>query len=199
MKGTNCSRQMTELASLYAIGALRGAELQEFGAHLGQGCENCRAQVDSFSRVAAELARSSDPQTPRAELRERVAAKIAEEARKSPPSKIDLDGVRFILSNRMVWDATAFDGIEWKVLHRDPSTGMVTSLVRMAPGSSYPRHRHVDIEENYVLSGDLTISGVKMKAGDYCRAEPNTVHHHIRTTGGCEFISIASEHNQLLE
>ena len=76
---------------------------------------------------------------------------------------------------------------------------MVTQLVRMAPGTSYPRHRHADIEENYLLEGDLTISGVTMKAGDYCRAEPDSVHSDIRTSGGCQFISIASEHNELLE
>ena len=199
MKGINCSSQMTELAPLYAVGALRGEELQEFEVHLEQGCENCRAEVDSFSHVAVELAYSCDPQTPSAQLRERVIAKVAEQAQTPRSPTIDLGGVRFTLSNRMVWDAAPFDGIEWKVLHRDPDTGMVTSLVRMAPGASFPRHRHVAIEENYVLSGDLTISGVRMKAGDYCRAEPNSVHHDNRTTVGCEFISIASERNELLD
>ena len=195
----DCSGQMTELVPLYAVGALRGEELQEFKAHLDQGCENCRAEVDSFSRVAAALAYSADPQSPSSELRERVIAKVAVEAQRSHPQTVDLGGIRFSLSNRMVWDATPFKGIEWKVLYRDPNTGIVTSLVRMAPGASYPRHRHVAVEENYVLSGDITISGVQMKAGDYCRAELDTIHHDISTAGGCEFVSIASERNELLD
>jgi quercetin dioxygenase-like cupin family protein len=76
---------------------------------------------------------------------------------------------------------------------------MVTVLVRMAPGTSAPRHRHAEVEESYVLEGDVTISGVEMTPGDYCRAEPGSVHTGISTRGGCQFITIASERNELLD
>jgi hypothetical protein len=50
-----------------------------------------------------------------------------------------------------------------------------------------------------VLEGDVTISGVEMKPGDYCRAEPGSVHTGISSRGGCQFITIASERNELLD
>jgi hypothetical protein len=38
-----------------------------------------------------------------------------------------------------------------------------------------------------------------MKPGGYCRAEPGSVHTCIRTRGGCEFTSIASERSELVD
>jgi len=49
------------------------------------------------------------------------------------------------------------------------------------------------------LEGDLTLSGVEMKAGDYCRAEPGSIHTDITTRGGNVIILIASERNESLD
>jgi hypothetical protein len=43
------------------------------------------------------------------------------------------------------------------------------------------------------------ISGVLMRAGDYCRAEPGTVHVDISTNGGVLFFCLASDHNEALD
>ena len=158
-----------------------------------------RRRDGSFSLVTEELAGAVPPQAPSAKLRERVLEKIASEVRAGSSAIIDNNGILFTLSNLMPWKGTAFKDIETKVLFRDPRNGMVTKLVRMAPGTSYPRHRHAAVEESYVLEGDLTISGVAMKPGDYCRAEPGSIHTDICTHAGCQFISIASERNELLD
>jgi quercetin dioxygenase-like cupin family protein len=199
MKSLHSIDEARDRAALYVVGALRGEEAREFEAHLKQGCEVCAAEVKGFSLVTDELAGAVPPQAPSAKLRERVLDKIATEVRARNSATIDKNGVRFVLSNLMPWEETAIKGIETKVLLRDAATGMVTVLVRMAPGTSAPHHRHAAVEESYVLEGDVTISGVEMKAGDYCRAEPGSVHTGISTRGGCQFITIASERNELLD
>jgi anti-sigma factor ChrR (cupin superfamily) len=83
-------------------------------------------------------------------------------------------------------------------LFLDEARGRRTTLVRLAPGSVYPAHRHRDIEEIYLLDGELTISGVAMQPGDYCRAEPDSVHEDTYSEHGCTFIVTASVHDQLV-
>jgi hypothetical protein len=39
---------------------------------------------------------------------------------------------------------------------------------------------------------------VPMRAGDYCRAEPGSVHDDISTSGGVLFICISSERDELI-
>jgi anti-sigma factor ChrR (cupin superfamily) len=199
MRSLHSIDETRDRAALYVLGALRGEEARDFEAHLKQGCEVCAAEVKAFSLVTDELAGAVPPQAPSAKLRERVLDKIASEVRASNSATIDKNGIRFMLSNLMSWEGTAIKDIEAKVLFRDPYNGMVTQLVRMAPGTSYPRHRHADKEECYVLEGDVTISGVEMKSGDYCRAEPGSIHTELSTHGGCKVILIASERNELLD
>jgi anti-sigma factor ChrR (cupin superfamily) len=199
MRSLHSIDETRERAALYVVGALPGEEARDFEAHLNQGCEVCAAEVKAFSYVTDELAAVVPPQAPSAKLRERVLDRIASEVRASHSAMIDKNGLRFMLSNLMPWEGTAIKGIETKVLFRNAANGVVTVLVRMAPGTSAPHHRHAEVEESYVLEGDLTISGVEMKAGDYCRAEPGSAHTGISTRGGCQFITIASERNELLD
>ena len=55
----------------------------------------------------------------------------------------------------MPWQQTRFPGVEAKTLLFDPKSGLVTSLIRMAPGAVLPDHEHVSIEQTYVLEGKL--------------------------------------------
>jgi anti-sigma factor ChrR (cupin superfamily) len=199
MRSLHSIDETRERAALYVAGALRGEEAREFETHLKQGCEVCAAEVKAFSHVTDELAGAVPSEAPSAKLRERVLDRIASDVRARDSATIDKNGMRFMLSNLMPWEGTAIKGIETKVLFRDAANGMVTVLVRMAPGTNGPRHRHAAVEESYVLEGDVTISGVEMKPGDYCRAEPGSVHTGISTRGGCQFITIASERNELLD
>ena len=61
----------TELAAPYALGTLDSAERVEFERHL-ETCAECRAEVQSFSEVAGQLASGVTPAAPPAGLRERV-------------------------------------------------------------------------------------------------------------------------------
>ena len=199
MKSLHSIDEARDRAALYVVGALRGEEAREFAAHLKQGCEVCAAEVKAFSKVTDELAAVVPPEAPSAKLRERVLDKIGSEAGAGHSSTIEKNGMRFMLSSLMPWEGTAIAGIETKVLFRDARSGIVTQLVRMSPGTIFPHHRHAEVEDCYVLEGDLTLSGVEMKAGDYCRAEPGSIHTEITTRGGNVILLIASERNELLD
>ena len=55
----------------------------------------------------------------------------------------------------MEWQKTRFPGCEAKTLLFDQKTGLVTALMRFAPGAVLPDHEHVQIEQTYVLEGRL--------------------------------------------
>ena len=55
----------------------------------------------------------------------------------------------------MEWKKTRFPGCEVKGLLLDKETGLVTALMRLAPGAVLPDHEHVKIEQTYMLEGKL--------------------------------------------
>ena len=95
------------------------------------------------------------------------------------------------------WESTVYDGVEVRRLFVDEKADRVTMLVRMAPGASYPPHRHAGTEECYVLSGDLRVSDhLVMRAGDYQRA-PAGSHHGVQSTeNGCLLLVRCSLHDE---
>lgn len=66
----------------------------------------------------------------------------------------------------------------------------------MAPGATLASHRHTDIEESFILEGELFISGMRMRPGDYCRAEAGSLHTGVTTKTGCVFLAVASLQNE---
>jgi len=72
-------------------------------------------------------------------------------------------------------------------------------LVRMAPGTSYPRHVHAGPEECFVLEGDLAVGdGLRLVAGDYQRMESGSRHPDQSTEGGCLLLLISSLNDELV-
>jgi len=55
----------------------------------------------------------------------------------------------------MEWQKMRFPGCEAKPLLFDPASGLVTALMRFAPGAVLPEHEHVKIEQTFVLEGRL--------------------------------------------
>jgi anti-sigma factor ChrR (cupin superfamily) len=81
-------------------------------------------------------------------------------------------------------------------LYVDKVRNYVSNLISMTAGTIYPRHRHADLEELFMLSGEIRLSGHRLKFGDYCRAEPGTIHEEVVATSDCMFIALASLHNE---
>ncbi len=74
---------------------------------------------------------------------------------------------RFVEVAGLPWEKTRFAGVETKTLLVDRETGVMTALVRMAPGAKLPDHEHVLIEQTYVLEGSLVCGEGECMAGDY--------------------------------
>src|ERR1700694_3929900 len=82
----------------------------------------------------------------------------------------------------MEWQQTRFPGCEAKTLLFDRATGLMTALMRFAPGAVLPDHEHVNIEQTYVLEGSLVdkegaAKGIEAKAGEFVWLEAG--HRHL--------------------
>jgi anti-sigma factor ChrR (cupin superfamily) len=72
----------------------------------------------------------------------------------------------------MAWQKTRFPGCEVKTLLFDRETGLVTALMKFAPGAVLPDHEHVRIEQTYMLEGCLVDkegpdAGLEVRAGEF--------------------------------
>ncbi|HTP62380.1 MAG TPA: cupin domain-containing protein [Burkholderiales bacterium] len=74
---------------------------------------------------------------------------------------------RFVEVAKLPWERTRFPGVEAKTLLVDRDTGVVTSLMKFAPGARLPDHEHVLIEQTYVLEGSLVCGEGECKAGEF--------------------------------
>jgi anti-sigma factor ChrR (cupin superfamily) len=92
----------------------------------------------------------------------------------------------------------AGEGIEYKTLHVDRQSRLVTSLVRMGPGTSLPMHRHQGVEQFFILEGDCNVHGERLGPGDFHRATPGSVHRDTYTVEGTLFLLIAPERFEVL-
>jgi anti-sigma factor ChrR (cupin superfamily) len=74
---------------------------------------------------------------------------------------------RFVDVERLPWEKTRYPGVETKTLLVDRNSGLLTLLMRMAPGARLPDHEHVEIEQTYVLEGTLACGEGECKAGEF--------------------------------
>src|ERR1700739_2784224 len=89
----------------------------------------------------------------------------------------------------MEWKKTRFPGCEVKGLLLDRETGLVTALMRFAPGATLPDHEHVKIEQTYVLEGKLVdkegpAEGLTVGPGEFVWREPGSRHVAWPPEGG---------------
>jgi anti-sigma factor ChrR (cupin superfamily) len=89
-------------------------------------------------------------------------------------------------------------GVSCKLLETDPERGRVSMLVRLAPGTGYPPHRHAAVEELYLLYGELIVDDKTYHPGDYRRAEAGTVDHRVSSETGCTCLLMTSLHDAIL-
>ena len=86
------------------------------------------------------------------------------------------------------WKATDYAGID-RSLFRTNESGGRSSVVRLAGGSRFPRHRHEGSEEVVVLSGRVRIGGVELEAGDYLYTMPGEEHDVVALGDATIFVS----------
>ena len=130
-----------------------------------------------MARTLSLLAHAAPHAAPPESLRSRVLAQLAI-ADRGP--QFEDSGFFFAKGNDIAWtDVNA--GIRSKLLYGDPPRGARTVLVEMAPNLLFPSHDHHAIEDLYLISGDLWVGEIPMRAGDYCRAPGGTTHDDVRS------------------
>ena len=99
----------------------------------------------------------------------------------------------------MEWQKTRFPGCEAKTLLFDPNTGLVTALMRFAPGAILPDHEHVKIEQTYVLEGTLMCPEGECKAGQFVWRPAGSRHHAWAGPKGGVFLAMFQVPNKFFQ
>jgi anti-sigma factor ChrR (cupin superfamily) len=174
-----------ELVAAYAVDALPAKEAADIEAHV-RSCVHCRRELEGLRPVVESFAAwPTDLLRPRATLRERLARRITAETER-----------RVALPAEPQWREPEWKqvaaGISCKLLATDSERGIVSMLVRLAPGANYPAHTHRGVEELHLLDGELWIDERKLYPGDYNRAEPGTADKRVWSETGCTCFLVTS-------
>jgi anti-sigma factor ChrR (cupin superfamily) len=152
------------------------------------------AAGDSLSDSAIERRQSEDADTV-----------VRENARPNPqvwkqwePDNPDAD-ISINLQKDHRWESTGVEGIDIRRLFIDKDRNQMTALVRMAAGTSYPRHIHDTAEECLVLEGDLRAGDFQFREGDYHRMSAGSQHGVQSTDNGCLLLIISSLTDELID
>ena len=74
---------------------------------------------------------------------------------------------RFVDVAALPWESSIYPGVQTKTLVVDRTSGVLTMLLKMAPGAKLPDHEHVLIEQTFVLEGSLVCGEGECGAGDF--------------------------------
>jgi anti-sigma factor ChrR (cupin superfamily) len=102
----------------------------------------------------------------------------------------------YIDVSKIEWEPTPYPGVWNKLLYQD-ATGRRTMLTRFEPGARLPRHRHVGLEQTFVLEGSLVDDDGVCIAGNYVWRRPGSV-HSAWSPDGCIGLGIFEQPNEFL-
>lgn len=191
--------EIRERAALYALGALSDQEAREFEAMIAGGSVECEEEFRSFASIVAKIGLAATREHPPAPLKDKLFDEL-ETRRPVRKSNINHRQFRDALTIRMDegrW-VEMWPGVSIKRLFADRERGTVTTLFRMAAGSSIPAHRHHSIEECLVIEGDYHINGQRLGPGDYHCAMPGSVDETLTTVGGATFLLVSAPDHEFL-
>jgi len=180
-----------ELVYAYAVQALPSSEARAVEAHVSS-CAHCQRELQALRPIVDSFVSwPTDVLRPPAWLQGRLARRIAAET-----------GAKPVLPPAPQWREPEWEeaapGISCKLLATDTEKHVVSMLVRLAPGASYPPHTHAAVEELHLLEGELWINERKLHPGDYNRAEPGTGDSRVWSETGCTCVLITSAKDVLL-
>ena len=189
----------TALLELAAIDSLRGSPVIDLDDSLRYDPEYLEIRC-GFDEAATALAFTVPEAEPPAGLLDRLMASIADVPQAEAPPQGYLEvkpGVTGVRTNDASWMDAPVPGASYKLIARDPERHYTTRLVRFAPGTSYPTHRHGGTEEIFVLEGSVSVNGVTLKAGDYCRSEAGTEEFGTFSGDGALAIVVSSDFDEI--
>jgi quercetin dioxygenase-like cupin family protein len=178
--------QHLESVFMHALQALPATESRQVEAQIAE-CAECGREMQALRPiVSAFVSWPIDVLRPSRSLWDRLAQRIADETGSAPMSPAPAPR-----PTQPEWFDAA-PGISCRVLATDTEKNRVSMLVRLAPGTDYPPHRHADVEELHLLHGVLIVDEKTLYPGDYLRSEPGTVDHRVWSETGCTCVLLTS-------
>jgi len=187
---------LREELALYAFGLLDHDQGAAIARHLDSGCAVCNEELRAVANVCISLAASADPVEPPPELKDRVLTRFRTEHRSGREEPAP--GLYIIRDGTGEWKPTPWQGITWKRLYLDKSTGLATSLLGVAPGARYPAHRHHGVEQSWVVEGSCRIGAASIYAGDFACAAAGTEHDVLVSEEGCVLLIVSTARDEIL-
>ena len=177
--------EQSEATCAYALQVLPASEAAAAEAHIAS-CLDCQRELESLRPVVDRFVSwPTDVLRPPTPLWDRLARLIAAETGQEPVSPAPRRAAE------SEWEEVA-PGISVTLLATDEKNHRVSMLVRLAPGTDYPPHRHAGVEELHLLDGELMIDDQKLCPGDYSRAEAGSVDRRVWSETGCTCVLVTS-------
>lgn len=191
---------MEELLPLYALGVLAPEEAAAVERALAEQ-PALRAELRQLQATADALVLAVAPEEPSPEVRARLLSSIGAgrferfAATMAKIFDVTLDGARELLGwidNPAKWEP--MNALS-RVIHfpAGPAcAGADTGFVCIAPGGTFPYHRHVGEEVTIVLAGSAVDSNGKiLRAGDEIYFEDPETQHDLTNHGQEDFLYAA--------
>ncbi len=187
--------RLEELAALEAAGALEEPEKEEFSRIVAEA-ELVFATIRHFRESVAALAHALPRQPLPASIKSRLFEAIRASSSNVTPAVgngAPISPFSYVSGESLEgWHQVKVPGAYFKWLSNDQVRGYVVALGRLDPNTRYPAHEHRFAEDVYILSGDLTVNGRAMVAGDFHRAESGTWHDANFSEKGCTILIVLS-------
>jgi quercetin dioxygenase-like cupin family protein len=87
------------------------------------------------------------------------------------------------------WIASGIDGIDYAVLRAEEG-GHHAIFVRMKAGTHGPAHTHPGGEELYIVAGEVSVGGRRLKQGAYLYTPPGATHDVDAHADSVLFVSL---------
>ncbi len=199
--------------ALYVAGSVTAEECSGLVEHLASGCPFCLAEQGRLeegwaTKDASDAQDGAVAPVPRDGLRARLHSESKPipmrdfdrpwRSLMSAPVEVLAGELAMVRGGKAGYEPTGIEGIEIKPLHVDSARRRLTMLIRMAPNTSYPPHRHASTEECFVVSGEIRVGGRVLYAGDYQVAAEGLIHGVQSTDTGCVLLIISSQDDELL-
>ena len=91
---------------------------------------------------------------------------------------------RFVDVAALPWQKTIYPGVEAKTLLIERESGLLTVLLKMAPGAKLPDHEHVLIEQTWMLEGRLVCGEGECTPGNFVWRPAGSRHEAWTPEGG---------------
>jgi quercetin dioxygenase-like cupin family protein len=187
--------ELRDLLPEYLLGALSPEDAQAVARQLADSPE-LRAEADQLGLALAQVPSSLVPVMPSAASRARLMAAVDTSQRFSPfvdtlSRLLDMaaDSIRQLLAR--VDDPASWEpglpGMLYQHFTPGPRlVGVDAGLIRLEPGTSFPRHRHLAGNEiTFVLEGQMIdgepMDGVRYGPGSVVTHDQDTVHGYAAT------------------